>query len=39
VVRAHAAVRGRVAHLADDRPPADDIAALRTLLHRGELAF
>jgi histidine ammonia-lyase len=39
VVRAHAAVRGRVAHLADDRPPADDIAALQTLLHRGELAF
>jgi histidine ammonia-lyase len=37
VARAHAAVRGHVAHLADDRPPANDIAALQALLHDGEL--
>jgi histidine ammonia-lyase len=38
VERAHAAVRERVPHLGDDRPPADDIATLRTLIHDGALA-
>ena len=37
--RAHATIRGRVTHLAEDRPPADDIAALRALLRDGELAI
>ncbi|HEX6655106.1 MAG TPA: histidine ammonia-lyase [Candidatus Limnocylindria bacterium] len=39
VARAHATVRGRVTHVTDDRPPAEDIATLRSLLHDGELAI
>jgi histidine ammonia-lyase len=39
VSRGHAAVRARVPHLEEDRPPADDIAAVRQLLHAGELAI
>jgi histidine ammonia-lyase len=39
VARGYAVVRERVAHTAEDRPPADDIATLRTLLHDGELAI
>jgi len=34
---AHAAIRRLVPHLDEDRPPAPDIAAIRTLLHAGDL--
>jgi histidine ammonia-lyase len=37
LARAHAAVRERVPHLAEDRSPAPDIAAARELLHSGVL--
>lgn len=37
LVAAHAAIRGLVPHLDEDRPPAPDIAAIRTLLHAGDL--
>jgi histidine ammonia-lyase len=37
LARAHAAVRKRVPHLAEDRSPAPDIAAVRELLHGGDL--
>ena len=37
LARAHARVRERVAHLAEDRSPAPDIAAARDLLESGEL--
>ncbi len=37
LARAHAVVRGRVPHLAEDRSPAPDIAAARELLHSGDL--
>jgi histidine ammonia-lyase len=37
VAAAHALVRGRVAHLDADRPPAPDIEALRELVHAGDL--
>ena len=37
VAGAHAAVRGVVAHLAADRPPAPDIAALVPLVRDGRL--
>jgi histidine ammonia-lyase len=37
VAAAHAAVRGVVAHLGEDRPPAPDIGAVRTLLAGGVL--
>ena len=37
VATAHERIRGRVPHLADDRPPAPDIAVLRDLVHDGEL--
>ena len=37
VARAHAAVRERVPHLDADRSPAPDIAAVRDLVHSGEL--
>ncbi|HEY7463861.1 MAG TPA: histidine ammonia-lyase [Candidatus Limnocylindria bacterium] len=39
VARAHAAIREVVPHLAEDRPPAPDIAAARELLQAGRLAF
>ena len=39
VTRAHTAIREHVTHLAEDRPPADDIATVRALLHDGELAI
>jgi histidine ammonia-lyase len=39
VARAHAAVREVVPHLAEDRPPAPDIAAARELLRAGRLAI
>jgi histidine ammonia-lyase len=39
VSRAHAQLRARVSHLDEDRPPADDIAEVRELLHDGELAL
>jgi histidine ammonia-lyase len=35
---AHAAVRERIPPLVDDRPPADDLAALESLLAGGQLA-
>jgi histidine ammonia-lyase len=35
VAAAHAAIRSRVPHLAADRPPAPDIAAVRVLLREG----
>ena len=35
--RAHAAIRERVPHLAEDRSPAPDIAACRELVHSGAL--
>ena len=35
VTAAHAAIRARVPHLATDRPPAPDIAAVRALLREG----
>jgi histidine ammonia-lyase len=38
-LRAHARLRSLVPHLAEDRPPADDIAEVRELLHAGELAI
>jgi histidine ammonia-lyase len=37
VAAAHAAVRRSVTHLDDDRPPAPDIAAVRDLVHAGDL--
>jgi histidine ammonia-lyase len=37
VATAHAAIRHRVRHLDEDRPPAPDIAALRQLVHAGDL--
>jgi histidine ammonia-lyase len=37
VARAHEIVRGRVVHLDADRSPAPDIAALRGLVHAGDL--
>jgi histidine ammonia-lyase len=37
VARAHARLRALVPHLAEDRPPAPDIAAVRELLRAGEL--
>ncbi|HSK94479.1 MAG TPA: histidine ammonia-lyase [Candidatus Angelobacter sp.] len=37
VSAAHAAVRRRVPHLVDDRPPAPDITTLRALVHAGDL--
>ena len=39
VARAHARLRSLVPHLAEDRPPAPDIAAVRELLRAGELSF
>ena len=38
VAQAHARVRGRVPHLAADRPPAPDIETVRELLRSGALA-
>ncbi len=37
LARAHAAIRSRVPHLAEDRSPAPDMAAIRELLHSGAL--
>jgi histidine ammonia-lyase len=37
VAAAHEAIRRRVEHLDADRPPAPDIAALRDLVHAGDL--
>jgi histidine ammonia-lyase len=37
VARAHATVRSRVPHLHADRSPAPDIAAVRALVHAGDL--
>src|SRR5688500_3767350 len=37
VAAAHAALRARVAHLDTDRSPSPDIAAVRQLVHSGEL--
>jgi len=37
VARAHALVRQRVSHLDEDRSPAPDIAAVRDLVHAGDL--
>lgn len=37
VARAHARLRSLVPHLAEDRPPAPDIAAVRELIRAGEL--
>ena len=37
VAAAHAAIRSRIPHHDTDRPPAPDIAALRELLHAGDL--
>jgi histidine ammonia-lyase len=37
VARAHARLRALVPHLAEDRPPAADIAAVREMLRAGEL--
>ncbi|MDQ2854393.1 MAG: histidine ammonia-lyase [Chloroflexota bacterium] len=37
LARAHAGLRSRVPHLAEDRSPAPDIAAARELLHSGDL--
>ena len=39
VAHAHARLRALVPHLAEDRPPADDIRRVRELLHAGELAI
>jgi histidine ammonia-lyase len=39
VARAHARLRSLVPHLAEDRPPAPDIAAVRELLRAGELSI
>jgi histidine ammonia-lyase len=39
VARAHARLRSLVPHLAEDRPPAGDIAEIRELLRVGELAI
>ncbi len=39
VARAHARLRSLVSHLAEDRPPADDIGQVRELLRAGELAI
>jgi histidine ammonia-lyase len=39
VARAHARLRSLVPHLAEDRPPAGDIAEVRELLRVGELAI
>jgi histidine ammonia-lyase len=39
VARAHARLRALVPHLAEDRPPAPDIAAVRELLRAGELVI
>jgi histidine ammonia-lyase len=39
VARAHARLRSLVPHLAEDRPPAGDIAEVRDLLRVGELAI
>jgi histidine ammonia-lyase len=39
VGRAHARLRALVPHLAEDRPPAPDIAAVRELLRAGELVI
>jgi histidine ammonia-lyase len=38
-LRAHARLRSLVPHLAEDRPPAGDIAEVRELLRAGELAI
>jgi histidine ammonia-lyase len=38
VAAAHAAVRERVAPLVEDRPPADDLAAIAPLVRDGSLA-
>ena len=37
LARAHAALRGRVPHLVEDRSPAPDIVAARELVHSGDL--
>jgi histidine ammonia-lyase len=37
VAAAHAAIRRRVPHLDEDRPPAPDIASVRNLVHAGDL--
>ena len=37
VASAHATIRRHVPHLDDDRPPAPDIATLRSLVHAGDL--
>jgi histidine ammonia-lyase len=37
VSAAHAAIRDAVPHLASDRPPAPDIATVRSLLRAGAL--
>ena len=37
VARAHARLRSLVPHVADDRPPSPDIAAVRELIRAGEL--
>jgi histidine ammonia-lyase len=37
VARAHARLRSLVPHVAEDRPPAPDIAAVRELIRAGEL--
>jgi histidine ammonia-lyase len=37
VAAAHAAIRTRVTHLDADRPPSPDIAAVRELVHSGDL--
>jgi histidine ammonia-lyase len=39
VARAHARLREVVPHLDEDRPPAEDIARVRELLHAGEMAI
>jgi histidine ammonia-lyase len=39
VARAHARLRALVPHLAEDRPPAADIAGVRELLRAGELVI
>jgi len=39
VAHAHARLRALVPHLAEDRPPADDIRQVRELLRAGELAI
>jgi histidine ammonia-lyase len=37
VSRARSVIRGRVLHLDEDRSPSPDIAAVRELVHSGEL--